>query len=116
MSTEPTGTAPAEDDAGPRRLFLREPGWKVAQKAGSEREHCFIMAPGQDFYHRLQDGEIYIYRGNERLCAACAERRGLLTHEAKSLREPIDSIDFDAEEIGSEFDLKMPDAGGQTSS
>ena len=76
MSTESEGHKPAEGDANPRRLFLREPGWRVAQKIGSEQTYCYMMAPGQDYYHRLLDGEIYFYHGTERLCAACAGTPG----------------------------------------
>ena len=41
-----------------------------------------MMAPGQDYYHRLLDGEIYLVRDDEKLCLACAERRGLLSYRA----------------------------------
>jgi hypothetical protein len=77
-------------DAGPtpRRLFLHEGGWRIVLKAGSEREFCYMAAPGQDYYHRLLDGEIYLTRGDEKLCVACAERRGLLAYEPRTLREP----------------------------
>jgi hypothetical protein len=70
------------------RLFLREPGWRIDLKVGSHREFCYAIAPGQDHYHRLYDGEIVISRGEERLCLACAERRGLLAHAPRPLREP----------------------------
>src|SRR5690242_14275548 len=65
----------------PRRLFVREAGWQVGHKADSMREFCYMTAPGQDFYHRLDAGELFLYRGDERLCIPCAERRGLLAHE-----------------------------------
>ncbi len=96
---------PGENVSNPRRLFLHEPGWRIGLKVGSEREFCFAMAPGQDFYHRLFDGEIYFYRGDERLCAACAERRGLISYEPKGLREPLVSFEFDMSELTSDFDL-----------
>jgi hypothetical protein len=85
-------TTPAVPDAstvaspsGPRRVFLFEPGWRIELKLGSEREFCYVMAPGQEYYHRLLDGEIYLVRGDERLCLACAERRGLLSFEPRTL-------------------------------
>ncbi len=53
-----------------------EPGWRVGQKLGNDREFCYMMAPGQDYYHRVYDGEIVVLRGDERLCLACAERAG----------------------------------------
>ncbi len=115
MNTESEGHKPAEGDANPRRLFLKEPGWRVAQKTDSEKSYCYMMTPGQDYYHRLLDGEIYFYHGTEKLCAACAGRRGLLSHAAKPLREPLETIDLDAVELASEFDLYAPDDGGRSS-
>jgi len=89
----------------PHRLFLHEPGWRVSLKVGSERVFCYMMAPGQDYYHRLLDGEIYLHHGDERICLACAERRGLLAREARSLREPILPLDLDADPNAPGFDL-----------
>jgi hypothetical protein len=82
------GPTPAEADLIPR-LFVREPGWRVVQKVGSMKEHCYMTAPGQDYYHRLLDGEVYLQRGDEKLCLRCADRRGLLTFEPKRLGQAI---------------------------
>ena len=71
------------------RMYLAEPGWRIGVKAGNEREFCYMMMPGQDFYHRLLDGEIYLHRHDEKLCLACASRRGLLVAEPKRLREVV---------------------------
>jgi hypothetical protein len=81
--------APEPEDFEPltTRLFLREPGWRVMHKSGSDREFCYMTAPGQDYYHRLLDGEIYLQRGDEKLCLLCADRRGLLAHEPRRLGE-----------------------------
>lgn len=88
----------------PRRIFVREPGWQVGQKVGSLREFCFMTAPGQDHYHRLDDGELFVFRGDERLCMPCAERRGLLAHEPRGLRDPI-AVDFDPGAIPQSLEL-----------
>lgn len=91
----------------PGRIFIHEPGWQVVRKVGSTREFCYMMAPGQDYYHRLLDGELYLVLGDERICFACAERRGLLSREAKSLREPmvpVDLLDIDPAAL-EEFDV-----------
>jgi hypothetical protein len=72
------------------RLYVFEPGWRVSIKRGSSREFCFAMAPGQDYYHRLVDGELYLHHGDERLCLSCASRRGVITNEPRQLRNPID--------------------------
>lgn len=94
MNPEPRSPTPQGPSPAPQRLFLFEPGWGVGLKVGSERVFCYMMAPGQDYYHRLLDGEIYLYHGDTRLCLACAERRGLLSSEPKGLREPLIALDL----------------------
>jgi hypothetical protein len=91
-----------------RRLFLNEPGWRVGQKTGSEKTFCFMMAPGQDFYHRILDGEIFVSNAEERICLACAERRGLLSFEPKALGHPAHDADLGVSPspYDSAFDLK----------
>jgi hypothetical protein len=95
-------------DSGARRIFLNEPGWDAGLKIGSERSFCSIMLPGQDYYHRLLDGELFLYRGDERICLACAERRGMLSFEPKVLRSPPPTSEpaVNPDAFGSEFDLK----------
>jgi hypothetical protein len=108
----PTESEPrSEPGCDGRRLFLHEPGWKVALKIGSAREFCYMMAPGQDYYHRLLDGEIHVFGRDERLCLACAERRGLVSYEPRMLREPLLKLDFDSsqDEEGSVFQLQPRD-------
>lgn len=79
------------------RMYLAEPGWRIGVKAGSDKEFCYMMAPGQDFYHRLLDGEIFLHRHDEKLCLACASRRGLLVAEPRRLREAVYNPPPDAE-------------------
>lgn len=92
------------------RIFVREPGWKVAFKHGSEREFCYTQAPGEDHYHRLADGEAYVQRGDERICLPCAGRLGLLRSEPRGLREPILSSPVEGSEPGPGYDLGPPRA------
>lgn len=91
MSTEPDRLDAAEPrrEAVLPRLFLREPGWRVAVKADSQREFCYMVAPGQDHYHRLAAGELYFQRGDEKVCVPCADRYGLLEFAPVPLRESI---------------------------
>jgi hypothetical protein len=105
----PPDDSPAADPPVPR-LFLREPGWRVAQKVGSERTFCYATAPGQDHYHHIRDGELYVHRGDERLCLPCAARHGLLSFEPRPLREPLIPLgEFDVfSESPSDYDLKHP--------
>ncbi len=83
----------------PRRMFVFERGWRAGVKTGSEREMCHMMAPGQDFYHRLGDGEVFVQQGTEKLCLACAFRRGLIAFEPRQLREAVVPVIEDMEAI-----------------
>ena len=97
-----TESFPAAEDgaaAAPRRMFIFERGWSVGTKTGSHRELCYMMAPGQDFYHRLGDGEVYVFQNTERLCLACAFRRGLIAFEPKQLRDAVVPFIEDLEAI-----------------
>ena len=96
---------PADERPPTPRLFVREPGWQVRLKLGSDREFCYMTAPGQEFYHRIVDGEIYVVRGDEKVCLPCAGRRGLLEPEPKALREPIREV-LDAGEAVGGYDLR----------
>lgn len=114
MSTDPTPSPdPIEVPPPAHRLFLHEPGWRVTLKAGSEREFCYAMAPGQDFYHRLLDGEVYLFNNEERLCLACAERRKLLSYWPKGLRDPVPIVEIDdgSEEGPGVYRREMDDPG-----
>jgi len=99
--TQPMSPDPDEEcEAAPaRRMFISEPGWRVGVKAGSDREFCYTMAPGQDFYHRLLDGEVFLHRHAEKICLACAARRGLIVAEPKPLREAVVPLPADEESI-----------------
>lgn len=81
------------------RLFLREPGWRVALKIGSERLFCYMTHPGEKFYHRIMDGEIHLIRDDEKICLPCAERRGLLAYTPRKLRDAAPAIQFLMEKI-----------------
>jgi hypothetical protein len=109
MSTDSNPSFEPVGDPTPRRLFLAEPGWRVGMKDGSTREFCYMMAPAQDYYHRLYDGEFYLQRGDERLCLACAERRGLIRFEPKGLRDPINAMEYDVDESATGIELHLHD-------
>jgi hypothetical protein len=98
--------AGADCDAAIPRLFLREPGWQVHLKLDSARAFCYATAPGEDYYHRLTDGEVYLQRGDERFCLPCAARRGLLSHEPRSLCDRGGAPDLDTAE--DDYDVVEP--------
>ena len=89
------------------RLFLREVGWEITIKRGSDRLFCYLTQPGEAHYHRFMDGEIYLTRDDEKICLPCAERRGLLSFEPKRLREPAAALDFLMEQIGDDDMLRL---------
>ncbi len=82
------------------RIFLREPGWRVTLKVGSDRLFCYMTIPGEKYYHRIMDGEIHLTRDDEKICLPCAERRGLLAFSPKPLRDPEPTIQFLLDQIG----------------
>ena len=88
MSFEPAENAPSLP-----RLFLFEPGWRIGRKASSEREFCYMIAPGQDHYFiACSTARIFLFKADEKICLPCAARRGLLSYDPKILREPIDGV------------------------
>jgi hypothetical protein len=89
------------------RLFVREPGWRIAMKHGSEREFCYAVTPGTDHYHRLNDGELYLFRGDEKLCLPCAGRLALVTSQGKALRE-ASLCELASSEDGPGYDVAPP--------
>ncbi len=88
------------------RVFLREPGWQIGMKVGSDRTFCYQVAPGDESYHRLQNGEILVHRGDEKLCLPCAERRGLISFEPRKLRDRPAELELDARPDEDDYDLK----------
>lgn len=74
-------SAPAATEPGTfdRRLYLPDPhGWDVRIKSGT-REYCCLRNDGEEWFHLLIDGELYLESGEEKLCLNCAVRRGILT-------------------------------------
>ncbi len=115
--SSPQDPPPAQDDDGiarPHRMFLFEPGWKIGVKTGSHREFCYMVAPGQDYYHRLIDGEVFLFHQDEKLCLACAIRRGLVMFQPKRLRDSIGAVPADLEAIP--LELGWTTASGRSES
>jgi hypothetical protein len=106
FSDQPTLPVRDEEMVPSRRIFIHESGWRVGIKTGSTRELCYMIAPGQDFYHRLLDGEMFLVRDGERLCLSCASRRGLLSFEPKQLRDSVVSVPADLDTVPLELDWR----------
>jgi hypothetical protein len=103
------------ESAPARRMFLFEAGWRIGVKTGSHREFCHLMVPGQDFYHRIMDREVYLFRNGEKLCLPCALRRGLITPEPKQLREAVVPFSADLEAIPLEIDVRRIERANESS-
>ena len=64
------------------RLYLpRKDNWVAQVKGGWEKEYCYLKNPGEDYFHLLLSGEIYLQRNDEKYCLNCARRMGLVTHD-----------------------------------
>ncbi len=75
---EPGSSAGAVVD---RRLYFPDSeGWEFRVKSGS-REYCSHRNPGEDWFHLLLDGELFLQFGEEKVCLNCAVRSGLLTDD-----------------------------------
>lgn len=101
----------AEESSGPetdgnqvhsadRRLYVIQPeGWEARIKQTWEREYCHSRMPGEDYFHLLVCGEIYLTRGTEKFCLTCGARRGFLTadrlHWQRESSTPASGQDMD---------------------
>lgn len=64
------------------RLYVPDnEDWDVHIKRDSERAYCYAKLPGEDWFHLLLTGEIYISRQHEKYCLRCALRMGFLTDD-----------------------------------
>ncbi|MFK7776671.1 MAG: hypothetical protein QM501_00950 [Gimesia sp.] len=51
----------------------------ILVKTSSSKEYCFSKFPGDDHYHLLMHGEIYVSNGHDIYCVECATEHGFLT-------------------------------------
>ena len=56
-------------------------GCTAGIKSDWSKEYCFLQNPGEDFYHLLVSGELFVQRGTEKYCLSCALRHGVATRE-----------------------------------
>lgn len=76
---------PSEQPVDPipdsRLYVLDHEDWDVHIKRDSERVYCYSKHPGQDWFHLILNGEIYLTRQHEKYCLRCALRMGFLTED-----------------------------------
>lgn len=64
------------------RLYATQPdGWTATVKRTAEKEYCYFKSPGDEHYHLLMVGELYVEHNGEKSCLNCAIRHGALTHD-----------------------------------
>jgi|ERR1700733_14429359 hypothetical protein len=90
--------------SGEGRLYVPDyAGWKAAIKHDWNKEYCFVQRPGEEFYHLLVTGEIYLQRGTEKYCLSCARRHGYVTLDrAFWLRRPSSIVEDQPTDLTSE--------------
>lgn len=78
-----SGDAADESDSEhDRRLYIPSlEGWGAHLKTDSEKVYCYSKHPGEDFYHRISRGEVYVQRDHEKYCIECALKLGFLTND-----------------------------------
>ena len=89
-SDEPSASAQHSEEVEPgssagavvdRRLYFPDSeGWEFRVKSGP-REYCSHRNPGEEWFHLLLDGELFLQFGEEKICLNCAVRSGLLTDD-----------------------------------
>lgn len=67
------------------RLYRAEAGWLATVNEGDARLFCHRIDEGADHYHRIAIGEVYLERGTEKFCLACALAQRILTHQRPTL-------------------------------
>lgn len=71
---------PPPTDGFDRRVYLPDiEGWHARIKQGWDNDYCYAKSPGQDYFHLLLNGEVYIQKEHEKFCLNCAVRLGLVT-------------------------------------
>jgi hypothetical protein len=84
MSNSPASESPSQPPTAKAEARLYVPdhdGWEASIKRDWTKEYCFSQNPGENYYHLLLSGEIYLQRGGEKYCLNCAMRHGVLTRE-----------------------------------
>jgi len=80
LSSAPPLAAPSPTEGFDRRVYIPDAeGWQARIKHGWDNDYCYAKSPGQDYFHLLLNGEIYIQKEHEKFCLNCAVRLGLVT-------------------------------------
>jgi hypothetical protein len=78
IDVAPYSTEPPRD----LRLYIpNTEGVKLHAKVDASKEYCFYKNPGENYFHLLVMGEMYLEVGHERICLTCAYRHGMITDD-----------------------------------
>jgi len=68
------------DDTPDTRLYVTDArDWEAHVKHDSAKIYCYQKNPGEEFFHLIVNGEIYLTKGDEKFCLRCALRDGVVT-------------------------------------
>ncbi|MFO1020574.1 MAG: hypothetical protein U0903_07750 [Planctomycetales bacterium] len=84
-------------EADHRLYFPDHEGWTAQIKRSWENEYCFTANPGQDFFHLLVNGEIYVQKGAEKYCLNCALRQKVITGDRQYWQRSTSSFETSVE-------------------
>ncbi|NOX53239.1 MAG: hypothetical protein GXP27_02140 [Planctomycetes bacterium] len=74
---DPQQPRSASDDL---RIYIPRPqGWEIRIMTSGEREYCYLKHPGEDHFHLIVPGEVYMQHGEEKYCLNCARRINVVT-------------------------------------
>ena len=85
------------------------------QGRAASREFCYTIAPGEDYYHRLLDGEIYLFKADEKALprpAPSTPGPPLRCTSPKLLREPVAGVNVVIDAMLDEGFEILPGDGG----
>ncbi len=72
--------AAADADVPDVRLYAADAReWDAQIKHDSSKIYCYQKNPGEDFFHLIVNGEIYVTHGDAKYCLRCALRDGVIT-------------------------------------
>ncbi len=81
-TTAENSSATPVDPIPDTRLYVPDhEDWDVHIKRDSERYFCYSKHPGEDWFHLILNGEIYVSHQHEKYCLRCALRMGSLTED-----------------------------------
>ena len=80
-AAENSSVAPVDPIPDTRLYVPDHEDWEVHIKRDSERYFCYSKHPGEDWFHLILNGEIYVSHQHEKYCLRCALRMGSLTED-----------------------------------